>query len=170
MKIIFVWAEDENHLIGKDNQLPWHLSADLKYFKTVTMNQTIVMGRKTFEGMGKRLLPGRKTVILTRDKIYEVSGAVVCHSIEETFNLNEDLYVIGGREIFKAYFPYVTDLYKTAIFSTFEGDTYFPEWKEEDFLLVSKEVFTDSKTQISGAFEKYEKSKFEENHEKKSYD
>ncbi len=157
MKVAFVWAEDENHLIGEDNHLPWHISADLKYFKEVTMNQTIVMGRKTFEGMGSRLLPGRKTVILTRDKTYQFKGATVCHSVKETLNLHEDLYVIGGSQVFESYYPYVTDLYKTEIFATFKGDTYFPNLALENFTLKEKRLFQDEKTGIKGQFLHYQK-------------
>lgn len=157
MKIAFVWAEDETGLIGKDNELPWHISADLRYFKKVTMGHTIVMGRKTFEGMGKRLLPGRKTVILTRDESYHHKGAVICHNVEETFALNEELFVIGGKEIFSAYLPYVTDLYRTKIHHTFKGDTYFPEIDYSLFQLVEKQDFIDEKTGIAGEFLTYKK-------------
>ena len=124
-KIIAVWAEDENGLIGKDNGLPWKKHEDLKHFKETTINKTIVMGSKTFEGLGKKTLPNRTTIILTRDLNYEANGAIICNSIDEVLNsTNNDLYIVGGKEVYKSFFPYPTDLIKTEIKGTYEGDTY----------------------------------------------
>ena len=124
-KIIAVWAEDENGLIGKDNGLPWKKPEDLKHFKETTINKTIVMGSKTFEGLGKKTLPNRTTIILTRDLNYEANGAIVCNSIDEVLNsTNDNLYIVGGKEVYKSFFSYLTDLIKTEIKGTYEGDTY----------------------------------------------
>ena len=124
-RIIAVWAEDENGLIGKDNGLPWRKPEDLKHFKETTINQTIVMGSKTFEGLGKRALPNRTTIILSRDVNYEANGAIVYNSIDEVLkNTDKDLYIVGGKEIYKSFSPYYTDLIKTEIKGTYEGDTY----------------------------------------------
>ena len=124
-KAIAVWAEDENGLIGKDNGLPWKKPEDLKHFKETTINKTIVMGSKTFEGLEKKTLPNRTTIILTRDLNYEANGAVICNSIDEVLNsTNDDLYIVGGKEIYKSFSPYYTDLIKTEIKGTYEGDTY----------------------------------------------
>lgn len=124
-KVIAVWAEDENGLIGKDNGLPWKKPEDLKHFKETTINKTIVMGSKTFEGLEKKTLPNRTTIILTRDLNYEANGAVICNSIDEVLNsTNDDLYIVGGKEIYKSFSPYYTDLIKTEIKGTYEGDTY----------------------------------------------
>lgn len=124
-KIIAVWAEDENGLIGKDNGLPWKKHEDLKHFKETTINKTIVMGSKTFEGLGKKTLPNRTTIILTRDLNYEANGAIICNSIDEVLNsTNNDLYIVGGKEVYKSFSPYYTDLIKTEIKGTYEGDTY----------------------------------------------
>lgn len=124
-KIIAVWAEDTNGLIGKDNGLPWKKPEDLKHFKETTINKTIVMGSKTFEGLGKKTLPNRTTIILTRDLNYEDNGAVICNSIDEVLNsTNDDLYIVGGKEVYKSFSPYYTDLIKTEIKGTYEGDTY----------------------------------------------
>jgi dihydrofolate reductase len=99
MKKIIIVALDENNVIGKDNQLIWHLPADLKHFKNLTMGFPIIMGRKTFESIGKPL-PGRTSVIITRNKDYQQSGALVVNSLEEAFNKlapnNEKCYIIGG--------------------------------------------------------------------------
>lgn len=124
-RIIAVWAEDENGLIGKDNGLPWRKPEDLKHFKETTINKTIVMGSKTFEGLGKKTLPNRTTIILTRDLNYEANGAIICNSIDEVLkNTNDDLYIVGGKEVYKSFFPYLTDLIKTEIKGAYEGDTY----------------------------------------------
>ena len=124
-KVIAVWAEDEHGLIGKDNGLPWRKPEDLKHFKETTINQTIVMGSKTFDGLGKRALPNRTTIILSRDANYEANGTIVYNSIDEVLkNTDKDLYIVGGKEIYKSFSPYYTDLIKTEIKGTYEGDTY----------------------------------------------
>ncbi|MBD8068077.1 dihydrofolate reductase [Bacillus sp. PS06] len=134
-------AIDKNRLIGKDNDLPWHLPADLAYFKQVTMGHSIVMGRKTYESIG-RPLPGRENIVITRDESYSIEGCKVIHSIDEILQLNsadQELFVIGGSEIFKGILPFADKLYLTEIDEEFEGDTYFPEIHFEDWELDSKE-------------------------------
>lgn len=124
-KIIAVWAEDESGLIGKDNGLPWKKPEDLKHFKETTINKTIVMGSKTFEGLGKRVLPNRTTIVLSRDLDYKANGVIVYNSIDEVLeNTDKDLYIVGGKEIYKSFFPYYTNLIKTEIKGIHEGDTY----------------------------------------------
>lgn len=127
--IALLWAEDENGIIGKDNTLPWHLPSDLKYFKEKTVDHKIVMGRKTFEGMGKRLLPKRETIILTHQKDYAIKGAIVLNDVQDVLALDkkdEVLYIIGGSELFNVFLPYADCLYQTKIHADFEGDTFFP--------------------------------------------
>lgn len=133
-------AMDSQHLIGKDNKLPWHLPNDLKYFKQVTMGHTIVMGRKTFESIGKPL-PGRKNIVITRNKNYHPDGCRVIHSITKIKEMNdkEEIFIIGGAEIFKETLPIADRLYITEIHETFEGDTFFPEFNLSDWKLISKE-------------------------------
>jgi len=135
--IALIVAMDSNRVIGKDNQLPWHLPADLAYFKKVTLGHKIVMGRKTFESIG-RPLPDRENMILTRDPLYNKKGVQTLHSIDELLILanevNETIFVIGGAEIFNEMLEYATKLYITKIHHEYEGDTYFPvinprEWK-----------------------------------------
>ncbi|MBM7602098.1 dihydrofolate reductase [Metabacillus crassostreae] len=141
--ISLIVAMDENRLIGKDNQLPWHLPQDLAYFKRMTMNHKIVMGRKTYESIG-RPLPGRENIILTRDHSYKMDGCKVLHSIEEILelskNTDENIFVIGGAEIFKEILPYSDRLYMTHIHHNFEGDTFFPQLKETDWETLSVEA------------------------------
>jgi dihydrofolate reductase len=135
-------AMDQNRVIGKDNQLPWHLPADLAYFKRVTMGHPIVMGRKTFASIG-RVLPGRENIIVTRNKSFSHEGCTILHSIEEIKTFAEkhkgEVFVIGGAEIFKETLPFADRLYITKIEAKFPGDTFFPNFNEEDWKLVSTE-------------------------------
>ena len=135
-------AMAQNRVIGKDNQLPWHLPEDLAYFKRVTMGHPIVMGRKTFESIG-RVLPGRQNVIVTRNPHFSHEGCLVLHSIEEIINFannyNGEVFVIGGAEIFKEILPYADRLYITKIVHTFSGDAFFPVFDEAEWKLVSSE-------------------------------
>ncbi|NMD72810.1 dihydrofolate reductase [Bacillus sp. DNRA2] len=129
--ISLIWAMDENRVIGKDNQLPWHLPEDLKFFKRTTMGHPIAMGRKTHESIG-RPLPGRENIIITRSRDYQSEGCTVVHSVDEFISYSkalssDEVFVIGGAEIFHSVFPYADRLYITKIHDIFPGDTYFPE-------------------------------------------
>lgn len=159
--LAFVWAEDEKGLIGANGTLPWRLPNDLKFFKEVTTGSTIVMGRKTFEGMGKRLLPNRQTIVLTREKEYDGNGAEVVYDIESILNdaQYEDIYIVGGKEVFQLFEEHVMVLYRTKIHHTFEGDTYFPEnFRWENFYLVRQvEGETDEKNRYDHTFELYKR-------------
>ncbi|MCH1626378.1 dihydrofolate reductase [Ferdinandcohnia quinoae] len=140
--ISLLFAMDINRVIGKNNDLPWHLPADLAYFKKITMGHPIIMGRKTYESIGKPL-PGRENIIITRDKEYQIDGCTVFHSIDEIVKMdntvNQELFVIGGSEIFKGILPYSNRLYITEINEEFEGDTFFPEIQMNEWKLISKE-------------------------------
>ncbi len=159
--ISFIVAMDKNHIIGRDNQLPWHLPADLAFFKRVTMSHPIVMGRKTHESIG-RVLPGRENIILTRDPSYAADGCTIIHSVDEIKEIeqtkNEELFVIGGAEIFKETFKIADRLYITLIDEEFEGDTYFPEFNQKDWTIVSKEKgLKDEKNPYNYHFVIYDK-------------
>jgi dihydrofolate reductase len=140
--ISFLVAMDQRNTIGKDNDLPWHLPSDLAYFKRVTMGHPIVMGRKTHESIG-RVLPGRENIVLTRDKNYTAPGCTVIHSTEQLLEMhkgkNEEIFVIGGAEIFKEVFSSADRLYITLIEDLFEGDTYFPEFDLSEWEIISKD-------------------------------
>ncbi|MBO0958262.1 dihydrofolate reductase [Neobacillus sp. MM2021_6] len=140
--ISFIVAMDDNRAIGKNNQLPWHLPEDLKFFKRVTMGHPIAMGRKTHESIG-RVLPGRENIIITRQLDYKCEGCTVFYSVEEfvkySHKQDDEIFVIGGAEIFKETFPFVDRLYITDIHSTFDGDTFFPEFALGDWKLTSSE-------------------------------
>jgi dihydrofolate reductase len=135
-------AYDLNKTIGKDNQLPWHLPADLAYFKRVTMGRPIIMGRKTHDSIG-RALPGRENIILTRNRSYTSEGCTVIHTLSEIKEIEnqsgEEVFVIGGAEIFNEVLEIADRLYVTLIEDEFEGDTFFPSFDEKDWELISKE-------------------------------
>lgn len=136
MKLSLIVAVDRNNLIGRDNQLPWHLPADLAFFKRITMGAPMLMGRKTWESIG-RPLPGRTSIVITRDPAYRAEGAIVVHSIEAGIAAAGDapvLFVIGGAKLFKDTLAMADRLYLTRIDHAFEGDIWFPEigdeWRE----------------------------------------
>lgn len=134
-----------NNLIGKDNELPWNYKEDLQYFKQTTLNKTVVMGEKTFEsiiGMNKRLLPNRKMVVATYDKSFSFEGVEVVHDLGKYLTeTKEDVFVIGGSQIYKASLPYVQRLYITHVNKEYEGNVYFPEI---DYSLYNKISQRDS--------------------------
>ena len=129
MIISIIVAFDKVRTIGFRNRLPWHLPADLKHFKSVTMGHSIIMGRKTFESIGKPL-PGRKSVVITNNIGYFQEGITVVHSIEQAIHecKNEsEVFIIGGAQIFRHSLHLADKLYVTKIHHHFEGDTWFPE-------------------------------------------
>jgi dihydrofolate reductase len=136
-----VVAYDRNRVIGRDNRLPWHLPNDLAYFKRVTTGKTVVMGRKTFDSIG-RPLPNRTNVVLTRSGHFSAAGVQVVHTVDEVLALDSssegEVCIIGGAELFRAVLPYVRKLYVTFIDEQFEGDTFFPEVNLDEWQLVSE--------------------------------
>lgn len=154
-------AASLNHGIGKDNQLPWHLPADLKFFKTTTMGCPVVMGRKTFQSIG-RTLPGRKNVVITRDKTFNANKAFdieLSSSLEEAIhNLKseKEVFIIGGGEIFKQSMDLLDTIYLTVVNTTIEADVYFPEIDSSKFELVWEEKhLADEKNKFDYTFQKY---------------
>jgi dihydrofolate reductase len=137
MKISLVVAFDENYLIGNQNKLPWHLPADLKHFKEITMGHYMLMGRKTYESIGKPL-PGRTSVIITHNPGFRASGCIIATSLSDAIKKcgNEgEVFIIGGAQVFQEAIKIATHLYATVIHNIFEGDTWFPApdmltWKE----------------------------------------
>ncbi|MGY3766063.1 dihydrofolate reductase [Vagococcus vulneris] len=161
--IAAIWAQDQNGLIGNNDQLPWYLPDDLQFFKQMTENNAIVMGRKTFEGMGKQLLPNRKTIILTSDMSYNGNGADVLHTIDDVLAFAEKFegitFITGGGQIYKNFLPHIDVLYRTLIKAEFEGDTYFPYLDWEDWNIVStSEGVVDDKNKYPHDFETYQRN------------
>lgn len=157
--ISLIWAMDENQVIGKNNQLPWHLPEDLKFFKRTTMGHPIAMGRKTMDSIGKPL-PGRENIVITRNHDFTKDGFTILHSVEEFIQysnkLEDEIFVIGGAEIFKVFLPVADRLYITRIHAQFEGDTFFPELKMEEWELLTKEKgIKDEKNPYDYEFEIY---------------
>ena len=127
-RVSLIVAMARNRVIGDGNRIPWHLPADLKRFKALTMGHHIVMGRKTWESIN-RLLPGRTTVIVARNAQFAVAGAKIARSIEDALQQcgdDPEIFVIGGEQVFRAALPYATRLYLSAIDADIEGDTYMP--------------------------------------------
>ncbi|MFV1973168.1 MAG: type 3 dihydrofolate reductase [Thiohalobacterales bacterium] len=137
MKLSIVVAMAANHVIGRDNQLPWHLPADLKHFKQLTTGKPILMGRKTWESIG-RPLPERTSIVITSDPDYTAAGCVVVHSIDAALRAAEhhdEVMVIGGSELYRQVLPQVSTIYLTRVHADIEGDAVFPklddsEWRE----------------------------------------
>ena len=141
MIISLIVAMDRNRLIGADGGLPWRLPADLQYFKAVTMGKPVLMGRKTYETIGKPLA-GRHNIVITRDASYEAPGCTVVHSPQEALQLSGDaseVMVIGGAQIYRQFLPQAQRLYITFIENGFSGDTYFPEISAERWQTVWEE-------------------------------
>ncbi|WP_419393769.1 dihydrofolate reductase [Cytobacillus praedii] len=140
--ISLMWAMDNNHVIGYNNQLPWHLPEDLKFFKSTTMGHPIAMGRKTWESIG-RPLPGRENIVITRNPEFLCEGCTVLNSVEALLEYSrqkaDEIFVIGGAEIFKLILPDADKLYLTRIYDEFKGDTFFPELNMEEWSLLSRE-------------------------------
>jgi len=132
-----------NRVIGARGAIPWHLPEELKRFKSLTMGHHIVMGRKTYESIG-RLLPGRATVIVTRNPGYRVPGAIIAHSLEEALaacGADDEIFVIGGAELYAQALPLAGRLYLTTVEADIPGDTYMPEFAAGDWREVSSESF-----------------------------
>ncbi|WP_306293553.1 dihydrofolate reductase [Paenibacillus sp. 32352] len=165
--ISFIVAMDEQRGIGVDNRLPWHLPADLAFFKRVTSGHTILMGRKTFESIG-RPLPKRRNVILTRDRAFTAEGCEVVHSVEEALERygaaseSGELFVIGGAEVFRLFMPYADKMYITEIAHRFEADTFLDELDLSGWTIVSREKGPrDEKNPYDYEFVIYERSGLE---------
>lgn len=141
MTISAIVAKAINNVIGFGNQIPWYLPADLKHFKSVTLNHHVIMGRKTFESIGKPL-PKRTNIIITRDVYFVASGCVVTHSLEEALEISKrnsetEAFIIGGAEIYEMSMPYLDKLYLTEVDCQCEGDKFFPEILEEEWIEIN---------------------------------
>jgi dihydrofolate reductase len=148
-RVSLIVAMAKNRVIGANGRLPWHLSSDLKRFKALTMGHHIIMGRKTFESIG-RLLPGRTTIVITRNPGWKFEGAVVADSLQRALDLasgDSEVFVIGGQEVFREALPLADRIYLTEIDRDFEGDTFFPEllfqWRE-----MSRETLKDEASRL----------------------
>lgn len=147
--IAILAAVSSNRVIGLNNTLPWRLPADLKLFKSLTTGQIVVMGRRTFDSIGKPL-PGRTNVVLTRQQNPDLpAGIVTAGSMQEILNHFSDddrqIFIIGGAEIYRQTLPFCQRLYLTEIKRDFEGDTFFPEYDRDDWQEISREIHHEAK-------------------------
>ncbi len=144
MRISLIAALTPARVIGKNNQLPWQMPADLQYFKKITLGKPVIMGRKTYESIGKPL-PGRKNIIITQNKHFSAPPECqIVYSIREALDLDsvkdcEEVCVIGGSEIFARTLPLANYLYLTFIETDISGDVYFPEWDKSQWREISRE-------------------------------
>ena len=154
-------AISDNQVIGREGQLPWHLSADLKRFKRLTMGHHIVMGRKTYDSIGRQL-PGRTSIVLTRQPDWAVEGVVTATDFASALTQagdDEEVFVIGGNQIYQLALPLVDRLYVTRVHATVQGDTYFPDITTDQWLLKQTDSFAaDEKNDHDYSFLVYQRN------------
>ncbi|MFY0657240.1 MAG: dihydrofolate reductase [Neptunomonas phycophila] len=150
MRLAMIVAQSSNRVIGRDNKLPWYLPGDLKYFKQATMGKPIIMGRKTFESIGKPL-PGRLNIVISRDASFTAQGIKVVMSLPDAIELAEsqalidgvdEAMIIGGAQIYALALPEVERLYITQVHADIEGDAYFPEFNRSQWTELGREDFS----------------------------
>lgn len=162
MVISFIVAVSQNNVIGKNNQLPWCLPTDMSYFKNVTWAMPVIMGRKSFESLGKPL-KGRTNIVVTRNKDWNAAGTQVVQSIDQAITLAaktdaKEIFIIGGAEIFRAAFPSADQIYLTLVHANFDGDAFFPEFNHEDWMLTSnRDCEPDEKNEYKLSFQVWER-------------
>lgn len=160
MEFSIIVATSKNNVIGRDGGIPWHLSADLKRFKSLTTGHPIVMGRRTFESIG-RPLPGRRNIVITRSTD-AIDGCDVVKSVEDLLNdktLEGNVFIIGGGEIYKQFLPYAKKVYLTEVSTEItDGDTFFPELNPMEWIEVGRESHeADEKNDFNYSFVDYER-------------
>ncbi len=158
--ISLIWAMDQQRLIGADNQMPWHLPADMAWFRQHTLGKSVLMGRKTFDSIGKAL-PGRRNIILSRQQGLEIEGCEVIHDLSEIAPqfMDDELMVMGGAEIYALALPFARRLYCTHIEHHFEGDAWFPEINMSVWQLSHREQHqADDNNKYNYRFEIYDRN------------
>lgn len=160
MIVSIVVAIAEDNAIGKDNQLLWHLPADLKHFKDITSGHTIIMGRKTYDSIG-RPLPNRRNIVITRNRELELPGTEITNSLDEALALCEgtgEVFIIGGAELYNHALGLTNRIYLTRVHQTYEADTFFPEIDVEEWKEVSTENhLPDEKNKVAYTFSTLER-------------
>ncbi|WP_342593866.1 dihydrofolate reductase [Salinicola lusitanus] len=161
--ITLIAALSRNRVIGVNNRLPWYLPEDLKRFKALTLGKPLVMGRKTFESIG-RPLPGRLNIVITRDRHYRREGTRVCHSLDEALQLADhqaviddaaEIVVMGGGEIYRQALPFADSLQLTEVDVEIEGDAFFPDFRSDEWQEVERSVMSPQPGQPDYAFVQY---------------
>ncbi len=142
IKISLIAAMSENRVIGLNNAMPWHIPEELQHFKQLTMGKPMIMGRKTFDAIGRKLLPGRKTIVLTRDQDLDFDGVTVVHSVMEALEAAGDVsevMIVGGSKVYKEFLPLAHSIYLSIISQQYSGDAFFPELDFDVWHLTSQE-------------------------------
>jgi dihydrofolate reductase len=159
-RISIIVAMAKNRVIGVNNTLPWHLSADLKRFKALTMGHHIIMGRKTFESIG-RPLPGRIILVISRNPKYRAASAIVVHSLPAALAVSADdneVFIVGGEQIYHESLLVANRIYVTEIDQEFHGDSFFPSLAADTWCVLHRETHQDSASGLSYAFVTYERN------------
>ena len=154
MKISLIVAMARNYAIGLNGQMPWHLPADLKHFRAITMGHPIIMGRKTFAAIGKPL-PGRRNLVISHNPDFKAEGAEVFNQIDSALAQCADLeqvFIIGGASLYEAMLARADFLYLTEIDKDFEGDTFFPEFDRQDWQELDRQDFCDPGAEFNYSF------------------
>jgi dihydrofolate reductase len=158
-RISIISALAKNRVIGINNSLPWRLPEDLKYFKALTLGHHILMGRRTYESIGKPL-PGRTTVIITRGNFHAPEGVKIAHSLQESINVcgdDHEIFFVGGAELYAQAMPLADRLYLTEIQAEVEGDAWFPEYDRNDWHEVSRDKRHDEAREMEYHFVVYDR-------------
>lgn len=142
MNVSLIVALDRNRVIGLNNEIPWRLPADLKHFRKMTMGKPVIMGRRTYESIG-RPLTGRHNIIVTRNRGYQAKGCTVVHSVDEALSISNggEVMVIGGAQLYEQFLPIAKRLFMTLLETEFEGDSYFPEVSGREWVEISRETY-----------------------------
>jgi dihydrofolate reductase len=158
--VTIVVAISENNAIGKDNQLLWYLPADLKHFKEITTGGTIIMGRKTYDSIGKPL-PNRRNIVITRKTDLEIAGVEVVNSLQEALSLcaqEKEVFIIGGAEIYKHALALTNRIYLTIVHQSYEADAFFPELAKNEWKEINQEYHeADEKNNVAYTFSTLER-------------
>jgi dihydrofolate reductase len=141
MRVSAVVAASENNVIGKDGGLPWHVSSDLKLFKQITMGKPVIMGRRTWESLPRKPLPGRRNIVITRNRDYEAEGAEIVGSVDEALAAcqgEDEVSIIGGGQVYERAMDRTDRIYLTRIHLKVDGDTFLPDLPESEWQEVSR--------------------------------
>ena len=161
MKISVIAAMSENRVIGRDGALPWHLPTDLARFKSITTGHTVIMGRKTFESVG-RPLPQRRTIVITRNNDYQAAGVFIAHSLDEALDhaaREDEIFILGGEAVYRIALPRADRLYLTIVHATIQGDTHFPPFEPDQWKLVEDDRHeADDRHAYAFTFRRYERT------------
>jgi len=163
MTISFIVAASKNNVIGKDNKLPWCLPTDMRYFKNVTWGMPVIMGRKSYESLGKAL-KGRTNIVITRNKDWKAEDAQVVQTIDRAITVAaqtdaKEIFIIGGAQIFRSALPSADRIYLTLVHGNFEGDAFFPAMEKGEWQLISnRDCAADGKNPYALSFQVWERN------------